>query len=78
MLMEVSAETVVMEPDPSPVRCHLWQVRYFQFLAELGPLTSGYKAHSPQATVQGWPAHLHHRGQQQFYSEDVQATLCLY
>ena len=38
MLMEVSAETVVMEPDPSPVRCHLWQVRYFQFLAELGPL----------------------------------------
>ena len=34
--------------------------------------------HSPQALVQGWPAHLHHRGQQQFYSEDVQAMLCLY
>lgn len=32
----------------------------------------------PQAMQQGWPAHLHHQGQQQFYSEDVQATLCLY
>lgn len=29
MLMEVSAETVVAEPDPSPVRCHLWASQIF-------------------------------------------------
>lgn len=29
MWMEVSAETVVAEPDPSPVRCHLWASQIF-------------------------------------------------
>lgn len=29
MLMEVSAETVVAEPEPSPVRCHLWASQIF-------------------------------------------------
>lgn len=29
MLMKVSSETVVAEPDPSPVRCHLWASQIF-------------------------------------------------